>query len=106
MRHPERAAARKKLPAALLKKGTARNMIVIDRIALILAIIGGINWGSIGLFRFDIVAWLCGGQTSVVSRIIYTLVGLAALWCISLLARSRDSERDGSGSTTAARQAS
>ena len=48
-------------------------------------IIGGINWGSIGLFRFDIVAWICGGQTAVVSRVIYTLVGLAALWCISLL---------------------
>ena len=81
-------------------------MIVIDRIALILAIIGGLNWGSIGLFRFDIVAWLCGGQTSVVSRIIYTLVGLAALWCISLLARSRDAERDSSPSSGAARQAS
>ena len=80
-------------------------MIVLDRIALILAIIGGLNWGSIGLFRFDIVAWLCGGQTSVVSRIIYTLVGLAALWCISLLARSRDTERSGS-SGSAARQAS
>ncbi|MGI6201930.1 MAG: DUF378 domain-containing protein [Eubacteriales bacterium] len=61
---------------------------MLDRIALILAIIGGINWGSIGLFRFDIVAWICGGQASLVSRIIYTLVGLAALWCISLLFRS------------------
>ncbi len=61
---------------------------MLDRIALILAIIGGINWGSIGLFRFDIVAWICGGQASMVSRIIYTLVGLAALWCISLLFRS------------------
>ncbi len=60
-------------------------MMVIDRIALILSIIGGINWGSIGLFRFDIVAWICGGQTATVSRVIYTLVGLAALWCISLL---------------------
>ena len=59
--------------------------MIIDRIALILTIIGGINWGSIGLFRFDIVARLCGGQTAVVSRVIYTLVGLAALWCISLL---------------------
>lgn len=59
--------------------------MIIDRIALILTIIGGINWGSIGLFRFDIVAWICGGQTAVVSRVIYTLVGLAALWCISLL---------------------
>ena len=61
---------------------------MLDKIALVLAIIGGINWGSIGLFRFDIVAWICGGQTSLVSRIIYTLVGLAALWCISLLFRS------------------
>lgn len=59
--------------------------MIIDRIALILTIIGGINWGSIGLFKFDIVAWICGGQTATVSRVIYTLVGLAALWCISLL---------------------
>lgn len=61
--------------------------MIIDRIALILAIIGGINWGSIGIFRFDLVAWIFGGQTSVVSRIIYTLVGLSAIWCISLLFR-------------------
>lgn len=61
---------------------------MLDKIALVLAIIGGINWGSIGLFRFDIVAWICGGQASLVSRIIYTLVGLAALWCISLLFRT------------------
>ena len=60
---------------------------MIDKIALILAIIGGINWGSIGIFQFDIVAWICGGQGSVVSRIIYTIVGLAAIWCISLLFR-------------------
>ena len=53
--------------------------MIIDRIALILTIIGGINWGSIGLFKFDIVAWICGGQTATVSRVIYTLVGLAAL---------------------------
>lgn len=59
----------------------------LDKIALILAIIGGLNWGSIGIFRFDIVAALFGGQDSMVSRIIYTLVGLAGLWCISLLFR-------------------
>ena len=59
-----------------------------DRIAFTLAIIGGINWGSIGLFRFDIVAWLFGGQTATVSRVVYTLVGLAALWCVSLLFRT------------------
>ena len=62
----------------------------LDKIALILAIIGGLNWGSIGIFRFDIVAALFGGQDSMVSRIIYTLVGLAAIWCISLLFRDRD----------------
>ena len=61
---------------------------MLDRIALVLAIIGGLNWGSIGLFRFDIVAWLCGGQTAIVSRIIYTLVALAAIWCISMLFRT------------------
>ncbi|MBS6628969.1 MAG: DUF378 domain-containing protein [Clostridiales bacterium] len=58
---------------------------MINRIALILTIIGGINWGSIGLFKFDIVAWICGGQDAVVARIIFTLVGIAAIWCISLL---------------------
>ena len=52
--------------------------MIMDRIALILAIVGGLNWGSIGLFRFDIVAWLFGGQTATVSRVVYTLVGLAA----------------------------
>ena len=62
--------------------------MIIDRIALILAIVGGLNWGSIGLFQFDIGAWICGGQTAVISRIVYTLVALAALWCVSLLFRT------------------
>ena len=60
---------------------------MIDKIAFILLIIGGLNWGSVGIFQFDMVAWLCGGQTGIVSRIIYTLVALAAVWCISLLFR-------------------
>jgi len=64
--------------------------MIIDRIALILAIIGGLNWGSIGIFKFDLVAYICGGQASTISRVIYTLVGLAAIWCISLLFRERD----------------
>ncbi len=64
--------------------------MVMDRIALVLAIIGGLNWGSVGLFRFDLVAWICGGQTATLSRVIYTLVGLAAVWCISLLFRERE----------------
>ncbi len=60
---------------------------MLDKISLILLIIGGLNWGSVGVFQFDIVAWICGGQTSIISRIIYTLVALAAIWCISLLFR-------------------
>lgn len=67
---------------------------MLDKIALTLAIIGGLNWGSIGLLGFDLVAFLFGGQASVMSRIIYTLVGIAALWCITLLFRS------GSGSAS------
>ena len=59
----------------------------IDTIALILAIIGSVNWGLVGIFRFDLVAWIFGGQAAVISRIIYTLVGLAGLWCITLLFR-------------------
>ena len=64
--------------------------MVLDRIALILTIIGALNWGSIGLFSFDIVAWICGGQGAVLSRIIYTVVALAGIWCISLLFRPRE----------------
>jgi len=59
----------------------------LDKIALTLAIIGALNWGGIGLFGFDTVAFFCGGQLSLLARIIYTLVGLAGLWCITLLFR-------------------
>lgn len=62
-------------------------MMIIDKLALTLLVIGGINWGSIGVFQFDLVGFIGGGQTGVVSRIIYILVGLAAVWCISLLFR-------------------
>lgn len=65
--------------------------MIMDRIALIISIIGALNWGSIGLFRFDIVAWICGGSASIWARIIYTVVALAGIWCISLLFRARDS---------------
>ena len=64
--------------------------MIIDRIALILTIIGALNWGSIGLFKFDLVAWIFGGQTSVISRIIYVVVALAGIWCISLLFRPEE----------------
>ncbi len=59
----------------------------MDTLALILSIIGSINWGLIGLFKFDLVAWIFGGQTAVLSRIIYAVVGLAGLWCITFLFR-------------------
>ena len=63
---------------------------MLDIIALILTVIGGINWGLIGIFQFDLVAWLFGGQGAVLSRIIYTLVGIAGVWCISVRFRDND----------------
>ena len=60
---------------------------MIDKIALLLNVIGGLNWGLIGIFQIDAVAWLFGGQGSIFSRIIYTVVAIAAIWCISLLFR-------------------
>ena len=59
----------------------------MDMIALILSVIGCINWGLVGLFRFDLVAWLFGGSGSLISRILYTLVGLAGVWCITCFFR-------------------
>ena len=69
---------------------------MLDVIALILTVIGGINWGLVGLFQFDFVGWLLGGSSSIWSRIVFTvvgaaaLVGIAAVWCISLLFRDND----------------
>lgn len=64
--------------------------MLMDRLALIITIIGALNWGSIGLFQFDIVAWLFGGQDALLSRIVYTVVALAGIWCISLIFRARE----------------
>lgn len=66
----------------------------MDMLALILSIIGCLNWGLIGIFRFDLVAWLFGGGASLFSRLIYTIVGLAGLWSISFLFR-RNAIADG-----------
>lgn len=63
---------------------------MLDRIALIFVIIGSLNWGTIGLFKFDFVAWIFGGQGAVLSRIVYALVGLAGIWCFSLLFRENE----------------
>ncbi|MDO4355294.1 MAG: DUF378 domain-containing protein [Clostridia bacterium] len=62
---------------------------MLDRTSLVITIIGAINWLLVGLFQFDLVAFICGGQTALLSRIIYTIVGIAGLWCISLLFRER-----------------
>ncbi len=58
---------------------------MLNKLALIITIIGALNWGSIGLFQFDLVAWICGGADSLFARIIYTVVALAGIWCIMLL---------------------
>jgi uncharacterized protein len=66
------------------------SMRALDTIALLLVIIGAINWGLIGFFQFDLVASLFGGMTSMLSRTIYALVGIAGLYAISFLAKDRD----------------
>lgn len=68
---------------------TLKGGIFLDRLALVLLIIGGLNWGLVGIFGFDAVAWMLGGQTSAFSRIVYILVALAAVWSISFLFRRR-----------------
>ena len=61
----------------------------MDIVALLLIIIGGINWGLIGIFNFDLVAFLFGGQLSVLSKIVYILVSIGALWSISFFFREK-----------------
>ena len=86
---------KKKINARIIQRPKAENIaenhrnggLQMDTLALILAIVGAINWGLVGIFRFDLVAWIFGGQTAGLSRVIFTLVGLAGLWCISLLFR-------------------
>ncbi len=66
----------------------------MDTIALILAIVGCVNWGLVGILQFDLVAWLFGGSGSLFSRLVYTVVALAGLWCVTFLFR-RNSVTDG-----------
>ncbi len=61
---------------------------MLDKIALLLLIIGGLNWGLVGIFQFDLVAWAFGGSAGVISRIVYVLVAISAVWCISLFFRN------------------
>ena len=62
---------------------------MLDTVSLLLVIVGAVNWLLVGVFQFDLVSWLVGGQAAILSRIVYTLVGVAGLWCISLLFRDR-----------------
>lgn len=60
-------------------------MMIVNKLALILVIIGALNWGLVGLFSFDLVAWIFGSSAAIMSRIIYTIIALAGVWCISML---------------------
>ena len=64
--------------------------MLINKIALIIAIIGALNWGLVGLFSFDLVAWIAGGSGALLARIIYVAVALAGIWCISMLFHEDD----------------
>ena len=66
----------------------------MDTTALVLTIVGALNWALVGIFRFDLVAWIFGGQGALWSRIIYTIIGLCGMWCISLLFRDREMPMD------------
>ena len=59
----------------------------MDTLALILVIIGALNWGLVGIFQFDVIAAIFGGMSAVISRVIYTIVGLAGIWGVSILFR-------------------
>ena len=65
-------------------------MMIANKIALIISIIGALNWGLIGLFSFDAVAWISGGATTILARIIYVIVAIAGIWCISMLFHPND----------------
>ena len=66
----------------------------LDRIALILVVVGADVWRPVGLFQFDFVAALFGGATSTISRIIYSVVGIAGIYSISLLFRNTEAIRE------------
>jgi len=74
-------------------------MQTLRRIALALVIIGAINWGLIGFFQFDLVAFIFGGQEAGLSRVVYALVGLSGLYCLTLLFEPMDEESTDRGNT-------
>ena len=65
-------------------------MMIANKLALIIAIIGTLNWGLVGIFNFDLVAFISGGPATILARIIYIVVALAGVWCISMLFHPND----------------
>lgn len=63
---------------------------MMDKIALCVLLIGGLNWGLMGFFQFDLIAWAFGGSDNIISRVLYIVVALAAIWCISLYFRKNE----------------
>ena len=76
------------------KTDTEVSEMIINKIALIISIIGSLNWGLVGLFSFDLVAWIAGGPETLLARIIYVVVALAGIWCISLLFHEDEESAD------------
>lgn len=74
--------------------------MIVNKIALALIIIGAINWGLVGLFSFDLVAWIAGGPTALLARIIYIVIALAGIWCISMLFMDNEEEHHTTASHT------
>ncbi len=69
-------------------------MNVLYKVCLILLIVGGLNWGLIGILNFDLVAWLFGGSTTLLSRAVYTIVGVSALCSIPSLFTNLQSDKN------------
>lgn len=76
--------------ALRIRAGLKGERRMLDKIALFLLIVGGLNWGLVGLFEFDLVAFLFGGSTAALSRIVYVLVAVSAIWCISLFFKENE----------------
>lgn len=71
---------------------------MLDKIALFLLIVGGLNWGLVGIFQFDLVAFLFGGSAAIISRIVYVLVAISAIWCVSLFFKDNEMVEEQSSS--------
>lgn len=81
----------KTFAANILKR---RNEKMLDKIALLLLIVGGLNWGLVGIFQFDLVAFLFGGSAAIISRIVYVVIALCAIWCVSLFFKDSEMVED------------